>query len=186
MKDAQKAGLIVNWISHQCIMTLHSRGIALDRPKTVFDNLEKIFRPESNQTLSWFKFRGLKQKQSQSCDSYMSELCLAIVECRYPDIVQDELLKDQYIFGLCIKEIQDHLLGEIVAEDTPEKCLLESCKVESKIEQRKLLGIKAVISYDSVQTNNNRGRRKFRSKSQGRGRSLSSVLQLSVLWKEPQ
>ena len=77
----------------------------------VFDNLEKIFRPESNQTSSRFKFRGLKQKQSQSCDSYMSELCLAIVECRYPDIVQDELLKDQYIFGLCIKEIQDHHLG---------------------------------------------------------------------------
>ena len=69
----------------------------------------------------------------------MSELRLAIVECRYPDIVQDELLKDQYIFGLCIKEIQDHLLGEIVTEDTPEKCLLESRKVESKIKQRKLL-----------------------------------------------
>ena len=137
MKDTQKAGLIVNWIGHQCIMTLHSMGVELDRPKTVFDSLERIFRPESNQTLSRLKFRGLKQKQSQSCDSYMSELHLAIVECRYPDIVQDELLKDQYIFGLCIKEIQDHLLGEIVTEDTPEKCLLESRKVESKIEQRK-------------------------------------------------
>ena len=173
MKDAQKAGLIVNWIGCQCIMTLHSMVIALDRPKTVFDNLEKIFRPESNQTLSRFKFRGLKQKQAQSCDSYMSELRLAIVECRYPENVQDELLKDQYIFSLCIKEIQDHLLGEIVAKDTPEKCLLESCKVESKIEQRKLLGIKAAISYDSVQTN--RGRGKFRSKSQGRGRSSSNI-----------
>ena len=61
MKDAQKAGLIVNWIGRQYIMTLHSMGIALDRPKTVFDNLEKIFRPESNQTSSQFKFRGLKQ-----------------------------------------------------------------------------------------------------------------------------
>ena len=78
----------------------------------------------------------------------MSELRLAIVECRYPEIVQDELLRDQYIFCLCIKEIQDHLLGEIVAKDTPEKCLLESHKVESKIEQRKLLWIKAAISYD--------------------------------------
>ena len=93
----------------------------------------------------------------------MSELHLDIVECRYPDIVQDELLNDQYIFSLCIKEIQDHLLGEIVVEDTPEKCLLESHKVESKIEQRKLPGIKAAISYDSVQTNNNRSRGKFRS-----------------------
>ena len=49
-------------------------------------------------------------------------------------------------------------------EDTKEKCLLESRKVESKIEQRKLLGIKAAISYDSVQTNN-RGRGKFKSKN---------------------
>ena len=48
MKDAQKAGLIVNWIGHQCTMTPHSMGIALDGPKTVFDILEKIFRPESN------------------------------------------------------------------------------------------------------------------------------------------
>ena len=28
------------------------------------------------------------------CDSYMSELHLVIVECHYPDKVQDELLKD--------------------------------------------------------------------------------------------
>ena len=56
MKDAQKAGLIVNWISYQCTMMLHSMGIVLDRPQTVFKSLEKIFRPESNQTLSHFKF----------------------------------------------------------------------------------------------------------------------------------
>ena len=66
-------------------------------------------------------------------------------------------------------------MGEIVAEDTPEKCLLESRKVELKIEQRKLLGIKAAISYDSVQTNSFRGRAKFRSKSRGCGISSSSI-----------
>ena len=125
MKDAQKAGLVVNWIGHQWTMTLHSMGIVLDKPKTVFNSLENIFRPESNQTLSRCKFRGLKQKSGQSCGSYMSELCLAI-ECRYPNQVHEELLKDQYIFGLGIKEIQDHLLGEIVTEDSAEKCLLES------------------------------------------------------------
>ena len=56
MKDAQKAGLIVNWIGRQCIMTLHSMNVVLDKPRTVFENLERIFRPESNQTLSRFKF----------------------------------------------------------------------------------------------------------------------------------
>ena len=80
----------------------------------------------------------------------MSELQLAIVECHYPDEVQDELLKDQYTFGLCVKEIQDHLLGEIGTEDTAEKCLLEPCKIESKIEKRKFLGIKTSITYDAI------------------------------------
>ena len=62
-----------------------------------------------------------------------------------------------------------------MAEDSSEKCLLKLRKVESKIEQRKLLGIKAAISYDSIQTNA-RGRGKFRSKSQVRG-SLPVVLE---------
>ena len=87
MKDAQKAGLVVNWIGRQCIMTLHSMGIELDKSKTVFGSLEKIFHPKSNQTLSHFKFRGLKQKATQNCDSYMIEVRLAIIECHYPDIV---------------------------------------------------------------------------------------------------
>ena len=42
MKDAQKAGLVVNMIGCQCTMTLHSMGITLDKPKTVFDILESI------------------------------------------------------------------------------------------------------------------------------------------------
>ena len=126
MKDPQKAGLIVNWISRQCTMTLHSMSVNLDKPDTVFEMLENIFRPESNQTLSRFKFRGLKQHQSQSCDAYMTELCLNIVECKYTNTVQDELLKDQFIFGICVKEVQDHLLGEITPEDNSDKCLLEA------------------------------------------------------------
>ena len=74
--------------------------------------------------------------------------------------------------GLAIKEIQDHLLGEIKAEDLSKKCLLEARKIESKIEERKLLGIKTAMTYDSIQ---HRGRGKFRSKSQGRGQSTSNV-----------
>ena len=82
------------------------------------------------------------------------------------------MLKDQYIFGLAIKEIQDHLLGKIVTEDLSEKCLLKSRKIESKIKQRKLLGIKTAMTYDSIQ---NRGRNKFRSKSQSHGLSSSNI-----------
>ena len=89
----------------------------------------------------------------------MSELRLAIVECSYPDDVQDQLLKDQYIFSLCVQEIQDHLLGEITPKDTAEKCLLESRKIESKIEQRKLLSIKTSMTYDAIYRDRDRSRK---------------------------
>ena len=101
----------------------------------------------------------------------LSDLRLSIVECRYPEIVHDELLKDQFIFRLEIKEIQDHLLGEIKAEDSSRECLLESRKIESKIEQRKLLSIKTDMTYDAI----HRGRDKFRNKSKSRGRSKSDI-----------
>ena len=39
----------------------------------------------------------------------------------------------------------------IKAEDSSEKCLLELRKIESKIEQRKLLGIKTAMTYDAIQ-----------------------------------
>ena len=174
MKDPQKAGLIVNWISRQCAMTLHSMNVSLYKPETVFETLEYIFRPESNQTLSRFKFRGLKQCQSQSCDTYMAELHLNIVECKYPNTVQDELLKDQFIFGVCVKEVQDHFLGEITPEDNSDKCLFKAHKVESKIEQCKLLGIKTSMTYDVIHSSN-RGRSKSKSKNQGCVRSQSSI-----------
>ena len=101
----------------------------------------------------------------------MAELRLNIVECKYPNVVQDELLKGQFIFSVCVKEIQDHLLEEITPNDNLDKCLLEAIKVESNIEQRKLLGIKTAMTYDAV----NRGRSKSKHKNQGQGRSQSSI-----------
>ena len=58
MKDPQKAGLIVNWIGRQCTMMLHSMNVNLDKPDTVFETLENIFRSESNQTLSRFNLEA--------------------------------------------------------------------------------------------------------------------------------
>ena len=46
----------------------------------------------------------------------MSELRLALPECKYHNDA-DEMLKDQFIFGIHNKEIQDHLLGKIKETD---------------------------------------------------------------------
>ena len=65
----------------------------------------------------------MKQKASQTCDAYMLELRLALPDCKYQNDA-DELLKDQFIFGIYNKEIQDHLLGEIKETDNSVRLLL--------------------------------------------------------------
>ena len=86
--------------------------IEANSPDEVYEILEKVFRPELKQTLARFKLRNMKQGVNQSCDAYMSQLRLALPECKYKHD-SDELLKDQFIFGIHNKEIKDHLLGEL-------------------------------------------------------------------------
>ena len=140
LKEKQRAGLLINWLGREATQILTSVESDVDTPLEVFEVLEKVFRPESNQTLSHFKFRNMKQGASQNCDSYMSGLRLALPECKYRND-SDELLKDQFIFGIYNKEIQDHLLGEIKETDNSVRALYEARKIESKLAQRKMLGI---------------------------------------------
>ena len=86
--------------------------LEINNTNEVIEALERVFRLESNQTVARFKFCNMKQKGSQTCDAYMSEHRLALPEYKYRND-SDELLKDQFIFGIYDKEIQDHLFGEI-------------------------------------------------------------------------
>ena len=152
LKDKQKAGLIVNWLGREATQILSSVDAEINSTQEVFETLEKVFRPESNQMLARFKFRNLNQKGSQTCDSYMSELRLALPECKYRNDA-DELLKDQFIFGIHNKEIQDHLLGEIKETDNSVRALYEARKVKSKLAQRQMLGIvnpSTLVSVEAI------------------------------------
>ena len=116
MKEKSKAGLIINWLGRDAAQVLKSMEVEANSPDEVYEILEKVFRLESNQTSAQFKLRNMKQNTNQSCDAYMSQLRLALPECKYKHN-SDELLKDQFIFGLHNKEIQDHLLGELSEMD---------------------------------------------------------------------
>ena len=173
LKEKQRAGLLINWLGRQATQIIaSSTDNNVDSPEAVFETLEKVFRPESNQTLSRFKFRNMKQTSAQSCDSYMSQLRLSLPECRYRND-SDELLKDQFIFGLYNKEIQDHLLGEISETDNSVKALYEARRIESKLAQRKMLGIvtPAAISVEAIH-------RGFRNKSKSRGFKMKQITQI--------
>ena len=139
LKEKQRAGLLMNWLGREATQILTSVELDVNTPIEVFEALEKVFRPESNQTLSRFKFRNMKQSASQNCDSYMSGLRLALPECKYRNDA-DELLKDQFIFGIYNKEIQDHLLGEIKETENSVRALYEASKIESKAGPKKNVG----------------------------------------------
>ena len=68
----------------------------------------------------------------------MPKLRLGLSECKYRNDT-DELLKDQFIFGIHNKEIQDNLLGEIKETDNSVRALYEVWKVELKLAQRQML-----------------------------------------------
>ena len=157
MKDKPKAGLIINWFGRDAAQVLKSMDIEANSPEGVYEILEKVFRLVSNQTLSCFKLRNMKQHTNQSCDAFMSQLRLALPECKYKHD-SDELLKDQFIFGLYNKQIQDHLLGELSETDNSVKALYEAPKVESKLEQSKLLGIvtPSTLSVDAMKNHKNK------------------------------
>ena len=167
LKDKQRDGLVVNWLGREATQILTSVESDINTPNEVYEALGKVFRPKSNQTMLHFKFRNMKQGASQNCDSYMSGLRLALPECKYKDDA-DELLKDQFIFGIHNKEIQDHLLGEIKETDNSVRALYEARKVESKLAQRKMLGIAnpSLVNVDELKKSTSFSRSKDTHKSE--------------------
>ena len=57
LKERQRAGLLVNWLGREVTQILASVEVEISTPDEVFQALEKIFRPESNQILACFKLR---------------------------------------------------------------------------------------------------------------------------------
>ena len=102
----RQAGLVVNWLASKAGLTLRSLNLTYDKPDTIFNALRDVFCPIGNRTMSRFKFKSLKQKQGSMVDAYMV-LKVLIKECGYEKNMQNILLKDQFIFGVTIREIQE-------------------------------------------------------------------------------
>ena len=110
----------------------------------------------------------------------MAELKVLIKECGYDQNMQNILLKDQFIFSVTIREIQEHLLNEIGDDHDLNQCLIEACKIESHIAQRKLLGLKS-IQYDSIGNQRSRPKKKFKPKDEGLNPDLSLELETASI-----
>ena len=125
----RQAGLVVNLLGSEAGLTLCSLNLMYDEPDTNFNALRDVFRPIGNRT--------------------MSRLNVLIKECGYEQNIQIILLKDQFIFGVTVREIQEHLLNEIGDDHDINQCLQEARQIESCIVQCKLLGLKSV-QYDAI------------------------------------
>ena len=138
----RQASLVVNWLGSEACLTLGSLNLTYDQPETIFNALKDVFRPIGNRTMSRFKSKSLKQKQGATVDSYMAELKVLIHECGNKENMQKILLKDQFIFTVTVREIQEHLLNEIEDDHDLNQCLQEARKIKSCISQHKLLSLK--------------------------------------------
>ena len=112
-------------------------------------HLEKCSDPLGKEQCPDLNSRVLRQKQGAMIDAYMAELKILIKECGYDQNMQNTLLKDQFIFGVTVHELQEHLLNDIEDDHDLNHCLQEAGKIESHIAQRKLLGLKSV-QYDTI------------------------------------
>ena len=108
----RQASLVVNWLGSEASLTLKSLNLNYDTPDTIFDALRDVFRPIGNRTMSRFKFKSLTQKQGATVYAYKAEFKVLIHECGYDENMQGILLKDQFVFGVTVCEIQEHLLNE--------------------------------------------------------------------------
>ena len=63
LKDKQRARLVVNWLGREATQILTSVEAGVNLTEEVFEALEKVFRPESNQTLAHFKFQKLETEK---------------------------------------------------------------------------------------------------------------------------
>ena len=86
--------------------------------------------------------------------------------------MQNILLKDQFIFGVTVRGIQEHLLNDIEDEHNLNHCLQDARKIESCITQHKLLG-HISVQYDSIGQRDH-GRSKKKSKDRFKSRSQSN------------
>ena len=121
----RQAGLVVNWLGSEAGLTLSNLNLTYDEPDTIFNALREVFRPIGNRTMSRFKFKSLKQKQGGTVNAYMAGLKVLIKECGYDQNMQNILLKDQFIFGVTVCEIQEHLLNDIEDDHDLNHCLQE-------------------------------------------------------------
>ena len=171
----RQAGLVVNWLGSEAGLTLHSLNLTYDEPDTIFNALREVFRPIVNRTMSRLKFRSLRQKQGATVDAYMAELKVLIKECGYNQNMQNILLKDKFIFGVTVHEIQEHLFNNIEDDYDLNHCLQKAHKIESQIAQRKLLGLKS-IQYGTIGNQRGWPKKKIKPKdNRPQSRSQSGI-----------
>ena len=118
VENNEKMSIVLNWLGRQATQINKSQDVTPKTSKEIYDTLQKKFRPESNDMIAKFIFCSIKQKQGQSVDTCLTDLRLIIPECNYHRDALDDLLKDPFIFGITVKEIENSLLRKIASDDS--------------------------------------------------------------------
>ena len=101
--EGQKARLLLIWASDKGLEIYNTAtwGDAADQFKLgpIFDKLEAYTKPQSNQILSRYQLRSLKQ-DNMLLEEFLTKARMLIDDSGYDPAFQEEALRDTLVFGL--------------------------------------------------------------------------------------
>ena len=77
--------------------------------KTYYDSYENYVTPKSNTVFARFKFHTRVQNQTDTFDSFVTDLKLLVKDCGYHD--PDEMVRDRIVFGTSSPVIREKLIN---------------------------------------------------------------------------
>ncbi len=92
-------------------------------PDKVWDAFEQYFEPKSNYRLARFQLRDMKQRDSESIDSFITRLRAQAQKCNFTTGTEDDNLIDQLIKGVAHDEVRKRLLSQDPKDLTMDKCV---------------------------------------------------------------
>ena len=106
------------WVGDKCLeiynTTTWREAEDKDKTKPVLDVFENYIKPQSNQILSRYQLRCLKQGD-MSLEEFVTKVCLLVDDSGYPAAIKQETLRDTLVFGLRSDKVRRDAIAKKMA-----------------------------------------------------------------------
>ncbi|XP_045182664.2 uncharacterized protein K02A2.6-like [Mercenaria mercenaria] len=113
--EAEKCNYLMLW-SGDHGRQLYSTWKISDEEKnsldTYFNNFEQYCQPKSNRIYARYRFRSRTQQEGEMFEQYVTDLKVLLRDCGYPVEMNEDLVRDQIVFGIRSQKIREKLINE--------------------------------------------------------------------------